>query len=209
MPTIGITRYICYARAVDDSEGLLLPAALRNRTSFVLIRLAALARQHCAGQLAAAGLSQHQHAILCCLDEYGRACQKDIARRLGIDGGDIVAFVDGLQQADLITRERDERDRRRQILDLTASGRRLLGRVERLMDAAEPGSLAVLTPEQRALLHACATEVLAADAPRSWVPLERLAGGEPVAGGEPLSGGEPVAGGERLAGGAPVAGPAR
>ena len=178
---IGVARYIWYDRAVDDSEGLLLPAALRNRTSFVLIRLAALARQHCAGQLAAAGLSQHQHAILCCLDEYGRACQKDIAARLGIDGGDVVAFVDGLQRAGLITRERDERDRRRQILALTASGRQLLGRVEGLMDAAEPGPLGPLTDEQRALLHACATEVLAADAPQSWVPGERLAGAERLA----------------------------
>jgi MarR family transcriptional regulator, lower aerobic nicotinate degradation pathway regulator len=163
---------------MDDSESLLLPAALRNRTSFVLIRLAALARQHCAAQLAAVGLSQHQHAILCCLDEYGRGCQKDVAARLGIDDGDVVAFVDGLQQAGLITRERDERDRRRQILALTASGRRLLRRVERLMDAAESGALSPLTEEQRALLHACATEVLAADAPQSWVSSEPLTGAE-------------------------------
>ena len=160
---------------MDSSESL-LPAALRNRTSFVLIKLAALARQQCAGQLAAVGLSQHQHAILCCLDEYGRAGQKDIATRLGIDGGDIVAFVDGLQQAGLITRERDARDRRRQILGITATGRQRLREVERLMDAAEPGALAALTPEQRALLHACATEVLAADAPQSWTSGERLTG---------------------------------
>jgi len=206
MPTIGIARYIWYARAVDDSEGLLLPAALRHRTSFVLIRLAALARQQCAGQLAAVGLSQHQHAILCCLDEYGRACQKDVAARLGIDGGDVVAFVDGLQQAGLITRERDERDRRRQILDLTASGRRLLRRVERLMDAAEPGPLSPLTEEQRALLHACATEALAADAPRSWVPGARVAGAERIAGAEPVAGAEPGAAAERVAGAEPVAG---
>ena len=165
---------------MDNSEGLLLPAALRDRTSFVLNKVAALARQGCAGQLAAAGLSQHQHAILCCLDEFGRASQKDVATRLGIDGGDIVAFVDGLQRAGLITRERDERDRRRQILGITTTGRRLLRRVEKLMDAAEPGPLAALRPEQRALLHACATAVLAADAPQSWVPGERLAEGERV-----------------------------
>ena len=160
---------------MDTSEGLLLPAALRNRTSFVLIKLAGLARQHCAGQLAAVGLSQHQHAILCCLDEFGPACQKDIARRLGLDGGDIVAFVDGLQQAGLITRERDERDRRRQIVALTTTGRRTLRRVERLMDAAEPGPLATLTQEERALLQAFATEVLAGDAPQSWVPRQQVA----------------------------------
>jgi MarR family transcriptional regulator, lower aerobic nicotinate degradation pathway regulator len=163
---------------VDSSESL-LPAALRDRTSFVLIKLAALARQGCVEQLAAVGLSQHQHAILCCLDEFGQASQKGIGTRLGIDGGDLVAFVDGLQQAGLITRERDERDRRRQILALTPTGRRVLRRVEKLMDAAEAGALAALTEKQRALLRAYATEVLGADAPQSWVPSERLAGVTP------------------------------
>ena len=182
MPIIGVASYICYARPVDSSESLLLPAALRDRTSFVLIKVAALARQGCAERLAAVGLSQHQHAILCCLDEFGPASQKGIGTRLGIDGGDIVAFVDGLQRAGLITRERDERDRRRQILGITAAGRRLLRRVEKLMDAAEPGPLAALTPQQRTLLQACATAVLAADAPQSWVPGERLVEGERVAG---------------------------
>lgn len=119
---------------MPDSENL-LPAALRNRTSFVLIKLAALLRAHCVDQLAGTGISQHQHAILCCLDEYGPACQKDIAVRLGIDGGDIVAFVDGLHQGELITRERDQHDRRRQILTITAAGRRLLRRVEKLLEA--------------------------------------------------------------------------
>ena len=146
----------------------LLPAVLRNRTSFALIKLAALVRQHCADQLAGTGLSQHQHGILCCLDEYGPACQKDIATRLGIDGGDIVAFVDGLHQAELITRERDQRDRRRQILTITTTGRQLLQRVEKEINADEPGVLAALTDEQRAEIHKSAVQILAKYAPDAW-----------------------------------------
>jgi len=149
MPTIGIAMYICYARAVDDSDGLLLPAALRNRTSFVLIRLAALARQHCAGQLAAAGLSQHQHAILCCLDEYGRTCQKDVAARLGIDGGDVVAFVDGLQQAGLISREPDPADRRIRLLAISAAGRAVRAAARSAIQANEERVLARLPAADR------------------------------------------------------------
>jgi DNA-binding MarR family transcriptional regulator len=152
---------------VTGSDAL-LPEALRNRTSFVLIRLAALARQHCADQLASVGLSQHQHAILCCLREYGPACQKDIAARLSIDSGDLVAFIDGLQEAGSITRERDERDRRRQILSLTTTGRRLLRRVEKLLDDAEPGPLAALSARQRQELHTAATRVLALHTPEAW-----------------------------------------
>jgi DNA-binding MarR family transcriptional regulator len=161
-----------YAGSVTTSPTLtsptLLPAALRQRTSFVLIRLATLARQQCADHLAAAGLSQHQHAILCCLDEFGTACQKDVALRLGLDSGDIVAFLDGLQNAELIDRSRDQHDRRRQILTLTTSGRRLLRRVEKLLDHDEPGTLAALTAEQRSQLHQAATLVLARHEPGAW-----------------------------------------
>jgi MarR family transcriptional regulator, lower aerobic nicotinate degradation pathway regulator len=145
-----------------------LPAALRHRTSFALIRLAAIARQHCADVLAEAGLSQHQHAILCCLDEYGPAFQKDIAGRLGIDSGDIVAFADKLQVAGLITRERDTRDRRRQLLSITEDGRRELGHIEQLFDEAEPGALGALHPDQRADLHRMATRVLEHHAAQAW-----------------------------------------
>ena len=145
-----------------------LPGALRGRLSFVLARLGGLARQECADQLAAAGLSQHQHAILCCLDEYGPACQKDIALRLGIDSGDIVAFIDGLQAKGLILRERDQRDRRRQIVSITADGTRTLRKVEGMLDAAEPGILAALTEAERGELQRWAVRVLAGQAPAGW-----------------------------------------
>src|SRR3984957_313943 len=146
----------------------LLPAALRGRLSFALARLGGLARQECADQLAAAGLRQHQHAILCCLDEYGAACQKDIALRLGIDSGDIVAFIDGLQAKGLTLRERDERDRRRQIVSITASGTHTLRKVEGMLDAAEPGILAALTEAERGELQRWAVRVLARQAPAGW-----------------------------------------
>lgn len=150
------------------SNERLLPAALRNRPSFVLTKLAALARQQCAEQIAAAGLSQHQHAILCCLDEYGPAIQKDIAARLDIDSGDIVAFIDGLQDQGLVLRERDQRDRRRQILTITPSGKRTLQRVERTLDNTEPGVLAALSPEQRETLHRTALLILGQHDPDAW-----------------------------------------
>ena len=146
----------------------LLPSALRGRLSFVLARLGGLVRQECADQLAAAGLSQHQHAILCCLDEYGPACQKDVALRLGIDSGDIVAFIDALQATGLILRERDQRDRRRQIVSITADGTRTLRKVEGMLDAAEPGILAALTEAERGELQRWAVRIMARQEPGGW-----------------------------------------
>jgi DNA-binding MarR family transcriptional regulator len=145
-----------------------LPAALRGRPSFVLARLGAVARQRCADQLAAVGLGQHQHAILCCLDEYGAACQRDIAGRLGLDSGDLVAFIDSLQERRLIRRERDPRDRRRQVVSLTGDGRRLLRKAESLLDTGEPGILAALTETERAELGRLAARVLAVREPAAW-----------------------------------------
>ncbi|HEY7275590.1 MAG TPA: MarR family winged helix-turn-helix transcriptional regulator [Trebonia sp.] len=147
-----------------------LPAALRARPSFALARLGILARQQCAEHLAAAGLSQHQHAILCCLGEFGPECQRDVAARLGIDSGDIVAFFDGLQKRGLVLRERDQRDRRRQVVSLTASGRQLLGEIEGMLDAAEPGVLAALSEAERAEFCRLAVRVLAAQEPAAWEP---------------------------------------
>lgn len=145
-----------------------LPAVLRKRPSFVLARLGILARQQCAEHLAGAGLSQHQHAILCCLDEFGPACQRDVAARLGLDSGDIVAFFDGLQKRGLVLRERDQRDRRRQVVSLTAAGRQVLRETEEKLDAAEPGVLAVLSEAERAEFCRLAVRMLAAREPAAW-----------------------------------------
>lgn len=146
----------------------LLPAALRRRDTFALIKLAALLRAECADKLAVTGLSQNQHAILCCLEEFGAAYQKDIAYRLGIDSGDLVAFIDGLQAKGLLKRQRDPRDRRRQILTITDEGSRMLREVEDLYDEAAAGVLGVLPEPERAGLHKTALRILSAHDPDSW-----------------------------------------
>ncbi len=146
----------------------LLPAALRHRTSFVLARLAALSRTHCAERLATLGLNQHQHAILCCLDEFGPAIQRDVATRLDLDSGDLVSFLDRLQAAELIRRDRDPRDRRRQILTITQVGQRLLRQAETLLDEAEPELFAGLPAAEVEQLRALATGVLMRHAAQAW-----------------------------------------
>lgn len=79
-----------------------------------------------------------------------------------------MAFIDGLQAKGLTLRERDERDRRRQIVSITASGKRTLRKVERMLDAAEPGILAALSEAERGELQRLAVRVLAQQAPAGW-----------------------------------------
>jgi DNA-binding MarR family transcriptional regulator len=144
------------------------PSALQRRQTYQLARLAALGRAICTDRLAPVGLRQQQHAILCSLAEFGPECQNDVAARLGIDSGDMVGLADELQGADLLTRQRDEHDRRRQILSLTPAGRRVLRRADKLLDQAAAELLEPLDPVERGELRSLMLRVLAHHEPGAW-----------------------------------------
>ena len=135
---------------------------------YLTARLAAEVRRRCAESLAELNLGQFQHAILCCLDEFGPQFQKEVAARLGIDSGDMVGFVDDLQDAALVERQRDPRDRRRQILTVTSRGKRILVKAEKLLDAATAEAYSPLTPAERSTLHKLMLRVLAQNEPEAW-----------------------------------------
>jgi len=155
-------------RVLAESVADMQPAALRHRQTYQLARLAAVVRGLCAKHLASAGLRQHQHAILCCLAEFGPECQSDIAARLGIDSGDMVAFVDDLERAGLVSRRRDERDRRRQILILAPAGSRVLRQAEMLLDQGTATIFAPLDTSETDELRRLMLRVLAHHEPGAW-----------------------------------------
>lgn len=151
-----------------DNAPVLRPAALRRRTTYLTARLAAEVRRRCTERLAELGLGQYQHAILCCLDEFGPQIQKEAATRLGIDSGDLVGFVDDLQDAALVERQRDPGDRRRQVLTLTPHGKQVLQEAERLLDQATAEAYHPLTPAEREALHGFMLRILAHGEPDAW-----------------------------------------
>jgi DNA-binding MarR family transcriptional regulator len=170
---------------MEDRSGAELPAALRKRTVFVIVRLAADLRKRLGDEFAHVGVSQHQHAILCCLDEFGPAFQKDVAARLGIDTGDTVALVEGLERDGLITRQRDPRDRRRQILEITELGTGALTQIELALDQVEHDELITLSDHDRTALHDSAVRALTHRSPGAWPVEQPRAAPEPPIGGAP------------------------
>lgn len=153
---------------VMENAPMLKPAALRRRTTYLTARLAAETRRRCTERLGEVGLGQYQHAILCCLDEFGPQIQKEVAGRLGIDSGDMVSLIDDVQNAGFVNRERDPRDRRRQILTLTPRGKEVLGEAERNLDLATAEAYSPLTPDEREALHTLMLRVLAHSDPEAW-----------------------------------------
>ncbi|NKS69895.1 MarR family transcriptional regulator [Rhodococcus hoagii] len=113
------------------------------------------------GKLSEVGLLPNQHAILSTLNELGACHQKELATRVVLDPGDIVAYLDGLQKSKDIVRERDPEDRRRQIVSITAKGRRTLIDADRALDNVERLVFGALTREQRALLIDAAESISA------------------------------------------------
>jgi DNA-binding MarR family transcriptional regulator len=61
--------------------------------------------------------------------------------------------LDDLEEGGLIVRHRDQADRRRHVVEMTAEGRKALARARRLSSRLEDEFLASLDEKERAQLH--------------------------------------------------------
>jgi DNA-binding MarR family transcriptional regulator len=94
------------------------------------------------------------------LDEIGPASQADVSRTTMIHGSDLVATVNELTEQGLVQRAPDTADLRRNIITITATGRRRLRTLDRLIDKAQHELLAPLSLGERAQLVGLLTRVV-------------------------------------------------
>jgi len=107
------------------------------------------------------GLRLDEVAALAALADFGPAPQRELAARLRRDAGDVVRLVDALEARGLAHRHRDAADRRRQIVTISAAGRRTLARGLDRCAAAQDELLAPLSARERTQLHGLLRRVLA------------------------------------------------
>jgi DNA-binding MarR family transcriptional regulator len=82
------------------------------------------------------------------------ACpQQDLAEAFCMDANNVVLLLNELEQLGYVTRLRDPSDRRRHLVQLTATGRTALARAERAQSAMEDEVLEALEPAERAKLQ--------------------------------------------------------
>jgi MarR family transcriptional regulator, lower aerobic nicotinate degradation pathway regulator len=141
------------------------PARVRAKTSWLLNQAALPANRLVAAELAAADGRRHHYVLLAALDEVGPASQADLSRRTTIDRSDIVAALNELAERGLVERSPDPADRRRNVITLTAAGRRQLHKLDRLLDRAQDDLLAPLSPAERQQLVHLLTRVVDHHAP--------------------------------------------
>ena len=118
--------------------------------------------------LAPYGVTGRELAVLLTLADGEPASQQQAARSLGIDRTTMVALLDALEGKNLVARRPHAEDRRRNVVELTASGRSTLREATAAGHAAEREFLAPLAGAQaeqlRAALRALVTVSPDADA---------------------------------------------
>jgi DNA-binding MarR family transcriptional regulator len=94
------------------------------------------------------GIDGRELGILLVLASHEPGSQQQAAQRLGIDRTSMVARIDALEDKVLISRHLHAADRRRNVVELTRSGRDTLRRAGEASERAEAALLATLTAQQ-------------------------------------------------------------
>ncbi|MFC9679143.1 MarR family winged helix-turn-helix transcriptional regulator [Streptomyces sp. NPDC056948] len=123
--------------------------AIRSLPSWLLGRAAARGRTLVAEALAEEDMRMWHHVVLSAVRDLGPVAQADLGRGIRLDPKDLVGILDDLQSADLVVREPDPRDRRKNAVSLTPRGARLLKRCEKAARTANDELLAPLSAAER------------------------------------------------------------
>ena len=94
-------------------------------------------------------LGAQQFIVLKQLEALGPCSQGALADALGIDYSNLASVTGELYRRELIERNRDQADRRRYVVELTADGRQLLADADNAVGAGEEDMLSVLGEAER------------------------------------------------------------
>jgi len=103
-----------------DAESLPLPERLLASPGFLMLQLLRRAKRRVEGMPEPPRLPRMM--VLATIEEFGPQSQRAMCRRLGVDPGDMVRIIDGLEAAGHATRDRDPADRRRHAIAITPEG---------------------------------------------------------------------------------------
>lgn len=150
------------AEAADmpyDSE-MKTPDKLRQRASRLLSQVSAQSDRLMNQGLAQVDARKWHVAVLASLQEFGPGSQATLSRRTGIYRSDMVGVLNELEERGLVERAPDPGDRRRNVITITAQGRRHLRRLDKVLDDLHEELLAPLLPAERDQLVHLLTRLL-------------------------------------------------
>jgi DNA-binding MarR family transcriptional regulator len=149
----------------DMDDAVQPPARLRGLASWQASKVSTLGARLFARRMPLPARSEF--AVLAALEEYGALSQADIGRRLGLDRNDVNGVLGRLEGRHQVDRRADPANRRRNIVTLTAAGRRHLEELQQHADAVQDELLAGLDPAEREQLHSLLAKLLEGHTPQS------------------------------------------
>lgn len=129
--------------------------------AFLLHRCGCILRRRLDETLDPLGLTVRHYGILATVSLRGPLTQHAIAESLGVDPATMVGLVDELERMELLVRGQHPGDRRAHAVSLTAPGRRLLRKAERLVAVETERFLKPLPGAEQRDLHRMLARLLA------------------------------------------------
>ncbi|RSZ65123.1 MarR family transcriptional regulator [Corynebacterium hylobatis] len=145
---------------VETAEQTGLPLPLLESPSFQLERLRRRTRDGVEAALSTHDTTMREYWVLTCLIEGDAASQSALSEALAIDASDMVRLIDALETKGWARRERDPKDRRRQIVTSTKAGAKAQAELAVLVAQAEKAALDDSTGKQRKHLRKLTQVVL-------------------------------------------------
>lgn len=127
-------------------------------------------------ECAAFDLTPLQFAVMSALDHHGPIDQVRLGGLTALDRTTIGVVINKLEERGLAQRRKSEKDRRANLITLSAEGRSLLTQAIPAVQAAQSRILSPLNPAESAQLIALLDRVAAANNDESRAPLKRLGG---------------------------------
>ncbi|GAA1474899.1 MULTISPECIES: MarR family winged helix-turn-helix transcriptional regulator [Corynebacterium] len=142
-----------------------IPTSLLESPSFQLERLRRRTREGVEAALQTQKTTLREYWVLTCLVAEAASSQSALSETLAIDASDMVRLLDSLESRNWVKRERDSKDRRRQIIASTKKGVKAHKELTVLVAKAEDEALDASTNKQLKHLRKLATAIIAADTP--------------------------------------------
>ena len=153
-----------------NTEGY-VPSRVARSPSWLLATAAKQGHRLVDEHLSAEGLRRQHYLVLAGLVELDAPAQAELGRLLRVDGSDLVALLNDLEDAGYVRRQRSSTDRRRNAVVPTERGRAALRRMDHLVEQANDTLLAALSPLERELLTSLLIRVILTADPAH--PLDR------------------------------------
>lgn len=136
-----------------------LPSALAKSPSFQIERVRRHTKDEVERTLADHGCSMREFWILTCVAGQPMS-QRQLAELLLIDASDMVRIVDSLEDHGWVKRDRDPKDRRRQIVTATKKGSKALSSLSSDVAQAEDRALEASSQKQLKSIKKLAQAIL-------------------------------------------------